>query len=60
MNLNLKLHWENSPAPIGVKGVNKIEVSLPLGAMIVDPTSSVTKAYVDDGDFAVKLIQTFN
>ena len=54
MNLNLKLHWENSPAPIGVKGVNKIEVSLPLGAMIVDPTSSVTKAYVDDGDFAVK------
>ena len=59
MNLNLKLHWENSPAPIGVKGVNKIEVSLPLGAMIVDPTSSVTKAYVDDGDFAVKAYTDF-
>lgn len=57
MNLNLKLHWENSPAPIGVKGVNKIEVSLPLGAMIIDPiyvSGDVTKAYVDEGNATVK------
>lgn len=57
MNLNLKLHWENSPAPLGIKNKSKIEVLMPLGAMIIDPTyvtGDVTKAYVDLGDAAVR------